>query len=187
MKLRTGFIASVVTGLALGASLLPAAAAEPTVVKVALLDASAVESTAGGPASGMMAPGTGFSGMGLMAPGVMARSGFGPGMMGLMSVRIDQNAIKAGPVTFEVTNWSRGIVHEMKVVPVDNANAPLPYDFGRQIVPEEQIKVLGGSDALEPNGSQTIEIALKPGVYLLMCNLPGHYAAGMVTALTVSP
>lgn len=34
--------------------------------------------------------------------------------------------------------------------------------------------------------SMTIELDLQPGSYLLICNVPYHYAAGMVIAFTVS-
>ena len=51
------------------------------------------------------------------SPGMM-----GPGMMmGMMAVRITQPSVKAGPVRFDVTNWSRGMLHEMLVVAVDES------------------------------------------------------------------
>jgi uncharacterized cupredoxin-like copper-binding protein len=39
---------------------------------------------------------------------------------------------------------------------------------------------------MQPNAEKTITLDLKPGVYLLICNVPGHYAAGMWTPLTVT-
>lgn len=52
---------------------------------------------------------------------------------------------------------------------------------------EDQAKVLGDTGDLQPEASYAIDLALAPGIYLLFCNVPGHYAAGMATALTVTP
>ena len=54
-------------------------------------------------------------------------------------------------------------------------------------MPEEQVKVLGEAADLQPNASKSFDVALSPGSYLLICNIPGHYAAGMVAALSVTP
>jgi len=136
---------------------------------------------------GMMGQGQGMMGQGSPYPGMM-----GPGMMGMMmnsmmSIRVDKSSIKAGAVTFDVTNWSRSVLHEVLIISVDNPNAPLPYDYAQARVPEEQVKVLGEAGDLEPNASKTLDLTLAPGSYLLVCNVPGHYAAGMVAALNVTP
>ena len=197
-----------------GAALMVAAASsagadEKSTVRVALLDMSS-QMPAGmmtygmmgpgmmGPAQGMMGPGMMGPGMmgqgqnqgypGMMGPGMMGM--MGPGMMmgmGMMSIRVDKPSVKAGTVTFDVTNWSRSVLHEMLVVSVDNPAAALPYDYAQARVPEEQVKVLGEAGDLQPNASKTVDIALTPGSYLLICNVPGHYAAGMVAALSVTP
>jgi uncharacterized cupredoxin-like copper-binding protein len=36
-----------------------------------------------------------------------------------------------------------------------------------------------------PGASGWVTVTLPPGRYELVCNLPGHYAAGMYTQLTV--
>ena len=102
-----------------------------------------------------------------------------------MSIRVDKPTVKAGTVTFDVTNWLRSIVHEVLVISVDNQTAPLPYDYAQARVPEEQVKVL--REDLQPNASKTFEIALTPGSYLLICNVAGHYAAGKVAPFSVAP
>jgi len=156
-------------------------------VKVALIDMSAVIPAGSGPGTGMM--GLGMMGFGMMAPGMMGRGSFGLGMMGMgmMSVRVDKTSVKAGPVTLDVTNWSRSIVHEVLVVAVDSPDAPLPYDYSKQTVIESQVKMLGETAELQPNASKSIELTLLPGSYFLLCNVPGHYAAGMTVPFTVSP
>jgi uncharacterized cupredoxin-like copper-binding protein len=99
----------------------------------------------------------------------------GPGMMqgmmtGMMSIRLDRQAIKAGKVELEITNWSRSLVHEVLIVPVDSPDAPLPYDYGTGQVVEDQVDVVADSSELKPSESKTLEVDLSPGSYLLLCN-----------------
>lgn len=194
--------------LLVAAAVSSAAAQEKTTIKVALFDMSSYMP------EGMMS--YGMMGPGMMGPGMMGPWGMGPGMMNqsqnasnqnapgtgnqdtagpgmmmgtgmMMAVRLDKSSVKSGTVSFDVTNWSRSIVHNVLIVSVANPTAPLPYDYGQSRVPEEQVKVAGRSDDLEPNGSKTFDVALTPGSYLVICNVPGHYASGMVAPLTVTP
>lgn len=76
---------------------LPAQAAEEkATVNVALLDMTAV----GG--HGMMGPRWGMMGM------------------GMISIRIDKSSVKACEIHFAATNWSRGLLHEMLVIAMEN-------------------------------------------------------------------
>lgn len=166
-----------------------AAAGSQSPVKIALTDMSSAMGM--GPAGhGMMSPGQGMMGYGWSDPG-QGQGGtwpMGPGMMmGMMAIRINQPSIKAGAVRFDVTNWSRGMLHEVLIVAVDNPQAPLPYDYAQAKVAEDQVKVLGDTGDLQPGASYTLDVTLTPGSYLLICNVPGHYAAGMATPLTVTP
>jgi len=174
----------------------PGGAADQPTVKVALIDMTAMFGPGAGPDAGsgpghMMGQGYG-QGFGMIGPSYgPGMTGQGPGimsrgMMGAMSVRTNVTSVKAGKITFEVTNLSRSIVHEIIVVPVENANAPLPYDYSTGQIPGKQIKMLGQTEEMQPNAEKTITLDLKPGIYLLICNVPGHYAAGMWTPLTVT-
>ncbi len=201
MKRYLQYIAAALLVLTPAAA--PSMAAEgQTTVKAALLDMSSLMPMGmmgygmmgpGMMGPGMMGPGW-WQGQGPANPGMMGYGMMGPGMMmgqgmmgGMMSIRVDKPTVKAGTVTFEVTNWSRSVLHEMLVVSVDNPAAPLPYDYAQARVPEDQVKVLGEAADLQPNVSETFEVALTPGSYLLICNLPGHYAAGMAVPLSVTP
>ncbi|HVT76278.1 MAG TPA: sulfocyanin-like copper-binding protein, partial [Acidimicrobiales bacterium] len=42
------------------------------------------------------------------------------------------------------------------------------------------------AENIRPGTSKTITLHLPVGQYVLICNLPGHYKAGMHTELTVS-
>jgi hypothetical protein len=129
----------------------PAIAADVT-VKVALTDMSSAMGM--GPAGrgmmgrGMMSPGQGMmgagpGGQGWAHPGMMGRGMMGGGMMaGMMALRIDQPSVRTGAIHFDVVNWSRGMLHEMVVVAVDDPQAPLPYDYSQEKVVEDQVKVM---------------------------------------------
>jgi uncharacterized cupredoxin-like copper-binding protein len=85
-----------------------------------------------------------------------------------MGITIYQHTIKAGAVTFEVKNNSEKTVHESRL-------------------DESKTKSLGEVSELDPGKSGTLTLNLKPGKYLLTCNVPTHYMAGMWTLLTVGP
>jgi plastocyanin len=72
---------------------------------------------------------------------------------------------KAGKVTITMKNTS-GVVHNVAVQPGTNG------------------AVLGASK-LEPKGTSSFTVNLKPGTYTYFCQAPGHRAAGMVGTLTV--
>jgi hypothetical protein len=76
---------------------------------------------------------------------------------GMMSIRVDQNTGKADTVVFDVTNWSRSVVHEMAVVSVNGPDAPLPYDQDRWRVSEDQTKAIGEHSR---NASHTVSLKL---------------------------
>jgi len=178
--------------LALSFLTAPAFAADGgTTVNVSLFDMSSIMSQGGmGPGHGwgMMGPGQGQGpGQGMMGQGTMGYGMMGMMGHGMMSIRVDKPTIKAGDVHFAVTNDSRGWRHEMLVVAVDDPNAPLPYDYNTARISEKQIKVLGEVDELDAGKTGTLDLKLPAGSYLLICNIPGHYAAGMVALFTVGP
>ncbi len=109
----------------------------------------------------------------------------GPSIKSMM-LKTDQQSVKAGPVTFMVSNDSKNLVHEMIVVSVAEPNMPLPYDPKANRVIESKIKDLGEASDLPPGTKKTLTLTLKPGHYLLICNQPGHYKAGMKANLTVT-
>ncbi len=169
--------------------------AAPTTVTVSLVDMSAGGQGAGGNGYGMTGQGQG-RGFGMMGQGpgggMMGQGrtgqGYGGGMMGrgMMAIRADTSTVTAGKVTFDVTNASRRLVHEMLVVAVANADVQLPYDNDDQRIIEDKINSLGETEEMQPGASKDLTLDLKPGTYLLLCNIAGHYAAGMWTVLTVT-
>ncbi|MEJ1933153.1 sulfocyanin-like copper-binding protein [Nostoc sp. NIES-2111] len=104
-----------------------------------------------------------------------------------MKTTLDRETVKAGPVTFHVHNASKSQMHEMVLILVKDPQAALPMDMKEDKVIEDKVKHLGEVADLEPDASGSLKRTLKPGSYLLVCNQPGHYHAGMWATLTVVP
>jgi uncharacterized cupredoxin-like copper-binding protein len=110
---------------------------------------------------------------------------------GNMAVKASKAALKAGEVTFDVTNAANSTMqHEMIVAKLtsDEISNPdsLPYDDNTGKVDESKIKDLGEVSELDPGKTGTLTLDLKPGTYMLFCNMPGHYKSKMYTIIHVS-
>jgi uncharacterized cupredoxin-like copper-binding protein len=109
------------------------------------------------------------------------------GTMKSMQMKLDHASVKAGPVTFQVTNESKALVHEMLVIPTKLEASALPYDAKKDAFIESTVKSLGEVEELRPGKSGELTLKLNAGPYLLACNQPGHLHAGMWTKFTVNP
>ncbi len=87
--------------------------------------------------------------------------------------------ISAGTVTFEVKNEGT-LVHEMVVIKTDKGAANLGTDGEA----DENGAVDEVAD-LPVGESKTLELDLTAGKYALVCNISGHYPAGMYADFTV--
>lgn len=105
--------------------------------------------------------------------------------MATMGIKLSTMSVPAGDVTFKATNDSKDTEHEMIVAPVPAGGKPLPFNAAQDRVDEEAAHSLGEVEGLDPGKSGTLTLKLKPGKYVLYCNIAGHYKAGMWTLLTV--
>lgn len=104
-----------------------------------------------------------------------------------MGIDIEPKEVAAGEVTFQVTNASKDAVHEMIVAPVKDTAQPMRYIQTEERVDEDAAKDLGEVSELEPQTSGSLTVTMKPGEYILYCNVAGHYVLGMWTLITVKP
>ena len=104
-----------------------------------------------------------------------------------MGVKTSPAEAKAGVVTFKVTNDSKDTIHEMIVIYLEDPTKLLPYLDDEKRVDEDKAGDKGEVSELDPGKSGSLTINLKAGTYLLICNVPGHYAAGMWATFTVKP
>jgi uncharacterized cupredoxin-like copper-binding protein len=86
---------------------------------------------------------------------------------------------KAGPVAFTVKNTG-ALAHEFDVVKTNLPVAKLPVKGSRVT-----LKPLGKVGPLQPGKSAVLGLSLKPGKYVLYCNVSGHYQAGQRVGFTV--
>lgn len=112
---------------------------------------------------------------------------------GVMQLSVDRATVPAGSVSFVATNFG-SIDHELVILPLgDNQRAGLrPIGADSKISEEGSLAEAsasgaeGAGDGIRPGSSGWVTLTLAPGRYELVCNLPGHYGAGMSTELTVS-
>jgi uncharacterized cupredoxin-like copper-binding protein len=117
----------------------------------------------------------------------------GGGMGGTMRVLTDRSNVPSGTVSFRVANTG-SLVHELVVLPLPAGQAvgsrPVSndgrVDETRSVAEASQSCGGGAGDGINPGSLSWVTVNLKPGYYELICNLPGHYAAGMYSNLTVA-
>lgn len=88
----------------------------------------------------------------------------------------------AGEITFTAKNTG-AVPHELAVVKSDSDAKKLAQKDG--LMDEAVTKPLGRTANVAANASGTLTLKLEPGKYVLLCNLAGHYSAGMATSFTV--
>jgi len=94
--------------------------------------------------------------------------------------------LKAGTSTFAISN-AGAIAHELLVFKSDLAPAAYPTDAAGDIKEEGAgVALLSDGDNIDPAGSQTRTVDLAAGTYLFVCNIPGHFKAGMFAVVTVT-
>jgi uncharacterized cupredoxin-like copper-binding protein len=96
--------------------------------------------------------------------------------------------LEAGATTIEAPNEG-SVEHELVIFESDKNPAELPTEANGE-VDEEKLEQEGAEEAgeiedVEPGKTKSAEFNLKPGKYVMFCNLPGHYAQGMYGTLTV--
>lgn len=105
--------------------------------------------------------------------------------MAMLGVKSDVATVAAGTVTFEVTNASKDIVHEMILSPAPADGKMLPYLADQYKVDEDAAGHLGEVSELDPAKKGALTVDLKPGKYILFCDIPAHFMNGMWTEITV--
>ena len=140
--------------------------------------------------------------LGDMGPSGSMMSGYGPMMggyrgsmigSGRMMLRAYPQTVRAGTVSLVAVNHGTR-THELVVLPLA-ADAPVGT---RVVAPDDTVAETGSvgeassscgrgaGDGIRAGATSWVTLTLAPGRYELLCNLPGHYAAGMYTALNVT-
>jgi uncharacterized cupredoxin-like copper-binding protein len=154
-----------IAALVIGAAMASPSQAAGTVVNVSLWDKGAETAMA--------------TDLGFPAPGKdMSKA--------TMGIAVSVETVKAGETTFEVLNSSKDAIHEMIIARLQDLTRLLPYNSEESRVDEDHMaNVLGEVSELDPGQTGALRLDLKPGKYLLFCNIPGHFTSGMWTIFTV--
>ncbi len=91
------------------------------------------------------------------------------------------STVAAGKVTFNVRN-DGAVSHELVVLKTPIAASKLPTSSAGR--PDESANI-GETGDVAAGAVKKLTLNLKAGHYALICNLPGHYTAGMFADLTV--
>jgi uncharacterized cupredoxin-like copper-binding protein len=97
-------------------------------------------------------------------------------------VFLSPDSVAAGTWRFEVTNGG-ALLHEFVLLQFDGDPAAIPLDGN--VVDRSAVEVLAEVEDLNPGESGSSDATLAPGTYVVLCDIPGHYIAGMWTLLTV--
>jgi uncharacterized cupredoxin-like copper-binding protein len=95
--------------------------------------------------------------------------------------------IKAGKTQITSTNTG-AVPHEMLIFSSDLPASAYPLDAKGDIKEDGKgVTLVSDGENIDPGGSQVRQVDLTPGNYLFLCNIPGHFKAGMFTVVTVAP
>jgi uncharacterized cupredoxin-like copper-binding protein len=103
------------------------------------------------------------------------------------SIALDPASSTQGDVNFKIKNNGPS-QHEFVVVQTDLDAAKLPYDDQSSTVKEESdgVTSIDEREDINPGKSATLKVNLKPGHYVVFCNIPTHYRQGMYVNLTIN-
>jgi uncharacterized cupredoxin-like copper-binding protein len=94
-------------------------------------------------------------------------------MLNEMGITVSQTRVPVGKVTFVVRNAGT-IEHELLVIPWPKGGKLTVARFRA-----DESASLGEVSELKPGKTGRVTLELRPGRYLLICNLSGHYQLGM--------
>ena len=102
------------------------------------------------------------------------------------AIEISSSLHEAGTTTFNLQNLGT-IAHEFLVVRSDKSATELlaSVDAGTNRIDEEQLNVIDEQPEYEPGVPGMVTVNLEAGHYVVMCNIAGHYNAGMYADLEV--
>ncbi len=127
-----------------------------------------------------------------MGAGMMGGPMMGGAWRGTSRVFVSPGVVPAGMVSLRVVN-SGMRTHELVVLPLPAGQAAGARPVGADGRVDETGSLgeasrscgAGAGDGISAGATGWVTLTLRPGRYELVCNLPGHYAAGMHAELDV--
>lgn len=111
---------------------------------------------------------------------------------GMMRLVADRTTVAAGTVSFLAVNGG-SVNHELAILPLPEGQIVGSRPVGNDGKIDERGSLgeasntcgAGAGDGIAPGTAGWVTVTLQPGRYEIVCDLPGHYAAGMYGQLTV--
>jgi len=99
------------------------------------------------------------------------------------SITIDPTTTAAGKISFEIRNDGT-MTHEFEIFRTDLAPDALPTDGS--VVNDGGLQAVDEVEDIAPATTAQLNVDLAAGSYVMICNLPDHYARGMHSGFTVT-
>ena len=106
------------------------------------------------------------------------------------TITLSSPTAKAGDVTFHIKNDATDITHEFVILKTDQTPEQLlqeAYDAANKTLDEEKTTPVTEMEDIDPGKGGDLKANLAAGHYVLVCNTPDHYKAGMHAEFTVVP
>lgn len=103
-----------------------------------------------------------------------------------MEIRLSPSTVKSGKVVFDVSNEAITESHEVVLVELTSKDQAIPVIKDKHRIDEGKLKSIGEVSGLKAGEHGKLAANLRPGTYELLCNIKGHYEAGMHTRLIVT-
>jgi DNA-binding NarL/FixJ family response regulator len=105
--------------------------------------------------------------------------------LGEYKIQLDHADAPSGTVTFTIHN-AGAIQHEFVVLRTDDTADGLPVKENEAQEKGAGTRMVDEAEDIDAGKTVKLSVKLKPGNYILICNLPGHYAGGMRAAFHVA-
>jgi uncharacterized cupredoxin-like copper-binding protein len=148
---------------------------------------SAPAASAAPPAVSAAPPSTAASAASVAPPSTAASGGAVTAKESEFKIELSATTAPAGSVTFQINNGGT-VVHEFVVMKTDLAADKLPVDQSQGVVSEDTagITVVDEVEDLAVGASASLTVNLPAGHYVVICNVPAHYAGGMHVDFTTN-
>ena len=111
----------------------------------------------------------------------------------MMRLTLDHSTVAHGQVSFLAVNGGN-VSHELVVLPLPTDQIVGTRSIGADAKVDETGSLgeasttcaQGTGEGIAPGASSWVTLILAAGRYEVVCNLPGHYAAGMYAQLIVT-
>jgi uncharacterized cupredoxin-like copper-binding protein len=100
------------------------------------------------------------------------------------AIELSPTTTPAGETTLVATNDGTQ-THEFELFSVDGDADPSALPIQDNVANTDGLALVDEVEDMSPGFEADLTESLDPGTYAVICNLPGHYAAGMHATLTV--